>query len=188
MAQGAWQVVTETELFADKYLGIVTQHIKLPSGAVIPDFHLIKSPSWAATIAVTERQELVLVQQYRHAHAGVSLELPAGVIEPNEEPMVAALRELEEETGYSAPGVEPLWTIRPEPSRHQQWAHFGVARDVRLTMPRALDPTEDMSVVLRPLQEFDEIIGEMVHALHVAALLLAVRRGVLVVPSSPPSR
>jgi ADP-ribose pyrophosphatase len=187
MAKDAWQVVSETELFADKYLGVVTQHLKLPNGAVIPNFHLIKSPSWAATIAVTERQELVLVQQYRHAHAGVSLELPAGVIEADEEPMVAALRELQEETGYSAPSVDPLWTIRPEPARHQQWAHFGVARDVRLTMPRALDPTEDMSVVLRPLKEFDQIIAEMVHALHVAALLLAVRRGAIVIPGSSPS-
>jgi 8-oxo-dGTP pyrophosphatase MutT (NUDIX family) len=122
-----------------------------------------------------------LVEQYRHAHGGWSLELPAGVIESGEDPMVAALRELGEETGYGAPHIEPLWTTRPEPARHRQWAHFGVAQGARLERARALDATEDVRVVLRPLRDFDQILAEMVHALHVGALLLALRRGAIAI-------
>lgn len=181
MTSDAWRVLEETTLFEDRYLGIKTQQVQLPNGILIKDYHLIESRSWAATIAVTPNRELVLVEQYRHAHGASSLELPAGVIEPGEDPMTAALRELEEETGYSAPHVQPLWTIRPEPARHRQWAYFGVAHGAELGKARALDPTEDMKVVLRPLAELDQIIAEMVHALHVGALLLALRRGAIAI-------
>lgn len=174
-----WQVLKERVSFEDPYLKLITQEIRLPTGAVLDSFHLLESRSWAATIALTPDNQLVLVEQYRHGHGGPSLELPAGVIEVDEDPMSAALRELEEETGYTASDIEHLWTIRPEPARHQQWAHFGVVRQAVFSGQLAPDLTEDLRVVLRPLDQLDEILSQMVHAVHVGALLLAVRKGLI---------
>ena len=107
------------------------------------------------------------------------LELPAGIIEPGEEPLVGASRELREETGFVSNDIAPLWKIRPEPARHSQWAHFAIAQKARRAATQDLDATEDIRVILRPLSSLDAIIEEMVHGVHVAALLLAERKGLL---------
>lgn len=179
-----WQVEAETVVLDDRYLKLSTQQVRLPNGARIDDFHVIESPDWAATIAITDDGQLVLVEQYRHAHGGLSVELPAGVIEAGEAPLEAAARELTEETGYVASGVRPLWTIRPEPARHRQWAHFGIAHGVRKAGAARPEETEDLRVVLWPVSDLQRLLETMVHGLHVAALLLASQSGLLIAEPS----
>lgn len=174
-----WELL-DSELVLDRrWLRIRRDRVRTGTGVVIDEFHVIESAPWAAVVCVTEARELVLVEQYRHGHGGPSLELPAGVIEPGEPALDAARRELREETGYEAAHFEEFWRIRPEPARHEQWAHFALATGARQAATQALDVTEEMTVVRRPLSQLDEVLGEMVHGLHVAALLLAARRGLL---------
>lgn len=174
-----WKILARQTLLDVRYMSVERQRVELGSGAIIEDFHLVGSPDWAGVVCVTEKQELVLVEQYRHGHGGVSLELPAGVIEPGEDPMLAAARELEEETGYTASEIVPLWNTRPDPARHTHWAHFGFAGGARLARAQQLDVTEDISVVLRPTRDLDAIIHSMVHATHVAALLFAAKKSLI---------
>lgn len=173
----AWKTLRSTVLVDAKYTRVRREEVRLPNGAVIDDFHVIESPTWAGVVACTVEKELVLVRQYRHGHQGPSLELPAGVIEPDEDLLEGAARELREETGFESNELSWLWTCRPEPSRHEQWAHFAFAKNARLRSQQALDATEDISIELRPLSQLDEIVSEMVHGVHVAALLLAARKG-----------
>lgn len=175
----AWKVLDEKYALNSDYLKVLLQRVEVEPGTVIEDFHLLRSPSWAACVCLTEDQQLVLVEQYRHGHGGSSLELPAGVIDPGETPLEAAKRELEEETGYTATDFTPLWKVRPEPARHDQWAHIAFARGARLLGQQKLDETERIRIVLRPVAELDAIVEQMVHATHVGALLLAARRGLL---------
>lgn len=174
-----WEVLETDLLFDRRYLRVESQKVRLSSGVIIEDFHMIQAPPWVGVLAVTDDQQLVLVEQYRHAHGRASLELPAGIIDGSEEITAAAARELAEETGYTAREFLPLWQARPEPSRHTQWAYFCIARGARLVGSQALDETEDIRVMTRPISELDDIVAEMVHAAHVAALLLAERRGLL---------
>ncbi len=174
-----WKVLSSQTLLDVRYMNVERQRVELGSGTVIDDFHLVGSPDWAGVICVTDKQELVLVEQYRHGHGGVSLELPAGVIEPGEDPMVAAAREMEEETGYTADEVVSLWKTRPDPARHTHWAHFGFAKNAHVSREQRLDDTEDINVVLCPTRDLDAIVQTMVHATHVAALLFAAKKGLV---------
>lgn len=175
-----WKVDMSETVLDERYLKIVRERVTTASGFVIPDYQLVVSPSWAATVCVTDKRELVLVRQYRHGHEGPSLELPAGILEPGEDPKDAARRELFEETGYEPETLELFWQARPEPARHRQLAHFAFARGAKRTRAQALDVTEDILVELHPVEHLDRVLDQMVHAVHVAALLLAVRRGLLV--------
>jgi 8-oxo-dGTP pyrophosphatase MutT (NUDIX family) len=93
----------------------------------------IDSPDFVCIVAVTEKGELLLVRQFRHAVGTVTLELPAGHVEKDETPEQAARKELLEETGHAAERFELLASLSPSPARftNRMWCYFaGDARRV----------------------------------------------------------
>jgi len=88
--------------------------------------YAIQSPDFVVIIAVTEQNELLLVRQFRHAAAAVTLELPAGHVEINETPEEAARKELLEETGHAADTFELVASLSPSPARflNRMWCYF----------------------------------------------------------------
>lgn len=176
-----WQVLSRRTLLERRWLSIQEDHVRLSNGHEIDEFHVIKTPAWAGVLAVTENDEVVLVRQYRHGVAGESLELPAGVIEPGEDPLAAAQRELLEETGYAAERWESIAAFAPEPSRHATRAHFFCALGARAVAAHAPDASEEIELVTVPRSALVELVlrGEVIHGVHVGAILLAERRGLL---------
>jgi 8-oxo-dGTP pyrophosphatase MutT (NUDIX family) len=176
-----WQVLTDTALVSQPWLEVREQRVRLANGREIDRFHLIHGPHWASVLCLTEQREVVLVRQYRHGFGGASLELPAGVIEPMESPLAAAERELREETGFQARELVPLLSIAPEPARHSTRAHFFFGQGALRVTDQALDPGEELELVLIPEAELLELVegGQIVHAAHIAAILTAVYRGLL---------
>ncbi len=186
----SWQVLNSKVIVDRRWIEVHEEHLRLPSGHEIQEFHRIVSPSWSAALCVTEDDQVVLVRQYRRGIAAESLELPAGVIEPGESPLAAAQRELAEEAGYEADEWYPIVTVATEPSRHTVYAHFFCARGARSLGRRAPEESEDINVVTVPRAQVVELCasGGIVHGVHVGAVLLAERRGLLakeVAKSSP---
>ena len=95
------------------------------AGQKFPNY-AIQSPDFVVIIAVTPRQEMLLVRQFRHAVGAVTLELPAGHVEKDETPEQAARKELLEETGHVADTFELLTSLSPSPARfmNRMWCYF----------------------------------------------------------------
>jgi 8-oxo-dGTP pyrophosphatase MutT (NUDIX family) len=174
-------VLSRRTVLSRPWLHVREESVRLGNGQQIDDFCVIDAPSWAAVLCVTSTDEVVLVRQYRHGIAAESLELPAGVIERGETPLEAAQRELREETGYVAERWQELVRFATEPSRHTAFAHFYSAVGARLDGPGRLDHGEEIETVTVPRASLMELVeqGGIAHGVHVGAVLLAVRRGVV---------
>jgi len=176
-----WQVLSDTPLISQHWLEVREQRVRLANGHEIERFHLIHGPHWAGVLCLTRDRHVVLVRQYRHGLGGPSLELPAGVLETGEAPIDGARRELREESGFEAESIEPLISVVPEPARNSTRAHFFFARGAVRVSELALDHGEELELLLVPVTELLELIdhGQIVHAVHIAAILSAWRRGLL---------
>ena len=176
-----WKVKNSRYLLNRPWITLREDHVVLPNGVEMEEFHVIEYPNWAATVCIDTNQNLVLVEQYRHGIQRLSIELPAGVIEPDEDPLEAAKRELLEETGYVAPTWAPLGRFSTDPSNHSNYAYFFVATDASFSKDPSYDAEEDLETRVVPLRTALELVeeGTILHGLHITALMLALQKGYL---------
>ena len=131
------------------------------------EFYRIHSGSWAQIVPVTKERDVVLVRQYRHGARRVTLEMPAGLVDPGEDPAQAALRECLEETGYRARDPISLGVLYPNPTLFANRLHAFLATDV--VPERAIQNVgaEETEVVLVPARELPKLMldGTIDHAL-----------------------
>ena len=76
-------------------------------------YYVLQTPAYVNVVALTTDRRLVLVRQWRHGVREIGLEIPAGLVEPGESPLDAAVRELREETGYVAGRLSLLGSVQP---------------------------------------------------------------------------
>jgi ADP-ribose pyrophosphatase len=151
-----------------------------PVSGLEREFFVVEPGDWVNVIATTTSGQVVLVEQYRHGTRKITLEIPGGMIDSGEDPLVAGLRELREETGYGGEG-EILGWCEPNPAMQTNRCWFVRVRvAVQLGEPD-LDAGEDIRVLLEPRSRVTDLIedGTINHALVVAAfhrLALAERR------------
>jgi 8-oxo-dGTP pyrophosphatase MutT (NUDIX family) len=137
---------------------------------------VLEFDAWANILAVTKNNEVVLVRQYRHGVQEVLLELPGGVVDEGESPLEGAKRELMEETGYKAGQIIEVGKFYPNPAIQQNILYCYLATDVEWAGEQDLDESEEIEVVLVPLDELVEMVkqGKLLHALNVAAIFQAL--------------
>ena len=113
----------------------------------------VSAPGGVAILAVIDHKVL-LVKQYRYVVQEETIELPAGKIEPNEDLAICALRELEEETGYSAKEMKKIFTFYPTPGFCSEVLHIYEAKDIfKLDTPKAMDEDEVINSYFLDLEE-----------------------------------
>jgi len=149
-----------TPIYDGKIVKLQVDDVTLPNGNVAKR-EIIKHPGAVAVIAVTDEGKLVLVEQYRKALERSIVEIPAGKLEPGEEPIVTARRELEEETGYGAQSLTYLQAFATSPGFADEIIHLFVAKDLYTIENKAdLDEDEFVELVEVSLEEAGQMVAD----------------------------
>jgi len=144
-----WKVLRETQLLdASPFLKVSSQRIELPDGRVVDDFYQLEMPDFAAILAETEDGRIVVLRCYRHGAKRICLTVPGGHLARGEAPLVAARRELLEETGYEAKEWRPLGSFITNANHRCQTAHFFHARGCRAVAAPDSGDLEETEILL----------------------------------------
>ncbi|MEP6653932.1 MAG: NUDIX hydrolase [Myxococcales bacterium] len=174
-----WEVVSSTYVARKDWFTVRLDHVRLPTGAEIPEYWVSEYRPWVNVVAVTTADEVVLIRQYRHGLGAVHFEIPAGTTDAGEHDLeAAARRELGEETGYGGGVWSPLFTLSANPALQNNLTHTFLAEGVTvLNRPRP-ESSEDLRVHLIPVRELEALIekGGFIQALHIAPLLRYLMR------------
>jgi 8-oxo-dGTP pyrophosphatase MutT (NUDIX family) len=143
-----WRHGDVTELQDCRVFRVGASVATSPTTGADHTFYRIDSPDWVNVVPVTPAGEIVMVRQYRHGSRDLTLEIPGGLVDPGESPVVAAARELLEETGYRGLDAEPFGRVNPNPALFGNVCHTFLVRDA--VPVRAIDngPTEETVVEL----------------------------------------
>jgi 8-oxo-dGTP pyrophosphatase MutT (NUDIX family) len=151
----------ENHLHSDcRIFEVYKQRFRRKSDGVEGDFFVLDTNSWVNVLAVTPNKELVLVRQFRFGTQEFSLEPPGGVIEKGEDPIVAGLRELEEETGYVGEDATLIGTARPNAAILSNQCHFVLVENAEKTAELSFDQHEDLVTELHPLANLKRLVKE----------------------------
>ncbi len=135
--------------FDGKLLKVHSDTVRLPDGGTA-EREWIDHPGAVAVIALTDSGELVMERQYRYSLGRDMIEIPAGKIDPGEDPLATARRELKEETGYTASEWRHLATVHIAIGYSNEHIEIYLARGLKQELAD-LDDEEFVEVFALPL-------------------------------------
>ncbi len=154
------KTISSEEIFSGKIVRLQVDRVQLPDGKESKR-EIIKHPGAVAVIAVTDDGKLVMVEQYRKALEKSIIEIPAGKLEPGEDPAYTARRELEEETGYECRSLKPIISFYTSPGFADELVHLFLAEGLTKKEDAApCDEDEFVEVMLVDLEEAERYIQE----------------------------
>lgn len=160
MEKPRWRRLSSTLAIDSPFLRMRRDVIELPNGKTLEEYFVRESRGFTMIFAVTPERDVVMIREYRYAIDAVLLEFPAGTIDPGEDPLACARRELREETGYTAERWEPILAVPSEPARSTAVMHAYLAFDARKTDATEHDHSEEIEPVLHPLDEIPALLRE----------------------------
>jgi ADP-ribose pyrophosphatase len=168
------------------WVSIIAREVEFSRGAAPQTYHAVEQADYISIVALTPSGKIPIVRQYRPALEAFAWELPAGLVDPGEDPADGCRRELMEETGFTARAVHALGENSACTGRLNNRIHnFFVEAGERT---RAFEPEPGISVKLVSPAEIARLIkrGVFLSQLHIGALLLAELHGFLALPRNPP--
>lgn len=154
------KTIREETIFQGRVVSLAVADVRLPNGETAKR-ELVRHPGAVAIIPLTHDGKIVMVEQYRKPLEKTVVEIPAGKMEQGEQREKTALRELEEETGYKASGLDLLTSFYTAPGFANEILHIFIAKGLRQQKNSlALDEDEFINVIELTLEEAKQLIEE----------------------------
>jgi 8-oxo-dGTP pyrophosphatase MutT (NUDIX family) len=165
-----WKTLKSKNILQNRIFSFNEEQVLSPKNKKFPVW-VMEAPTWINIIPVTSDNRIIMVKQYRFGNKEITLEIPGGMSEPNEDPKSAAIREMKEETGYTSENVIEIGSVSPNPALMNNQAITYLAFDVELTSIQNLDTMEDIEIIEINLEEVPRLIQNKTinHALVVSA-------------------
>lgn len=143
-------------LYRGKIVNLRVDNAELPDGTTALR-EVVEHPGGVCVAALTEKEELLFVEQFRYPYMETVLELPAGKLEYGEDPFEAGKRELQEETGAAAENYRDLGKLYPTPGYCGEIIHMYLAENLTFS-EQHLDEDEFLEVRRIPLEEAFQMV------------------------------
>lgn len=172
-----WKLLASITVLDEKWFPVRKDTVQLPSGKVIDDYFVWEAPHIVSVAAITPEGKFVLVRQYRHAMQKVMMQFPAGAADKGETAEAAAVRELQEEAGYTCRKMVPLGVLAPYATKMTGLETVFLGLDATPNGEPHYDEQEESEVVLKTVNELYEFFasGELMMMQVPAITLLAQR-------------
>ena len=166
------KLISSKELYKGTTINLCSDIVEFPDGQRTT-MEVVKHNDVVAMVAVDHQNNVLLVKQYRHSAGKSLIEIPAGGIEPGEQPLNAVRRELQEEIGYLPRNIVSLGSFYAVPGYSTQYYYCYLTTDL-IPSQLTADDTESIEIVKIPLNQLERRIcsGEIGDAKSTAALLL----------------
>lgn len=173
-----WQVMDQKAVTRNPWYRVLESRVQMPDGRTTT-YHILDFLKSAVGVVARRGDEILLIRQYRFIIDQFVWAIPSGGSEGNEDPRVAAERELEEETGYRAEQLTRIHSYFPSYGCGNQEFHLFLAEGIH-SSPERFDRNEVLEVRWFPIREIKEMIlaEHMVDGLSITPLLfLCAREG-----------
>ncbi|MEJ5252993.1 MAG: NUDIX hydrolase [Chthonomonadetes bacterium] len=166
------EVIRSERIFQGRVVNLRVDTVRLPNGR-LSQREIVEHRGAVAIVPMLDDETVLMIKQFRLAANEELLEVPAGTLEPGEAPEVCAARELEEETGYRAGTLRPLFSQYLAPGYSQEILHVFLAQNLERTAQQT-EEDENVEVVPMPIGRAVELVlsGEIKDAKTIAALLV----------------
>jgi ADP-ribose pyrophosphatase len=116
-------------IFSGKAIKLWLDKVDYPDGRQV-SIEVLKHPGSIAILPLDDQGQIWFVRQYRHPAGGMLLEIPAGTIEPGEDPQATAAREIREEIGMAASSITPIGGFYLAPGYSTEYMHLFLATEL----------------------------------------------------------
>lgn len=171
-----WKTLKSRRIFTAKpWVQLSVEKVLLPDGRVVDDFYQMQFVDCVVIFAQTKEGKVLLERQYKHGIRKVTLTLPMGGVDKGEEPLLAAQRELKEETGYVSKDWQALGHFAQLGNMGGSYVHMFRALDAEQRGEPKPGDLEEMEIILKDPAELVESIrsGEISIMNSVATVLMA---------------